>query len=148
MGFSENYSKNKIKEIIIHLKLIATSSNIRTASRIEELIEDLDIQEYILGEWGIGCLPFDIEMALKISILEFLNIFNSHEKVDSYCLKNENDLAGDQRFLIWKEQAQKVISIVDEYPLDCSGSRSQELSDTKVSDGLYKLVFNELRKKG
>jgi len=103
----------KLIYIIDFMKVIVSGDPNLSVSKIyEALIEDFDIEGYITGEWGQDYLSMGKGMRFKFILLEFMNIYNSLEKIDQYELKSENDLFEDLRFKTWKQDAIWLLPII------------------------------------
>lgn len=72
--------------------------------KIEEIIEDYHVEQYIFGEWGGEYLPYDRALELKLLIVEFFHIYHSQDRTDAYSLVSPDAINTSTEFLDWQKR--------------------------------------------
>lgn len=76
---------------------------------VEAMIEDFDMEGYIVGNWGQKCLPYEYALALRFLLVEFLLIYNSLPRRDHYTLLNRESLIYYDKFTYWQSKCREKI---------------------------------------
>lgn len=122
---------SKLIQIIDFTEKMASKVPDHLNLEIEALIEDFDIEGYIVGSWGHTCLPYKDTIELKFLLVEFLTIYNSLPRSDHYTLTNRDSLIQNKNFIRWQTKCSKIISDIklninecDEKPVDFISTNS------------------------
>lgn len=116
---------SKLKQIINFIETMATKVPDHLNLEVEAMIEDFDVEGYIVGNWGQKCLPYEYALELRFLLVEFLSLYNSLPRRDHYTLHNRESLIHYDKFTYWQSKCIKKISNIrskfsecEEEPLD------------------------------